>query len=773
MQILLGYALIATIVLLYLIAARTTAVDQTTPVVSLMQTSSQPSSSHAHTATQPRPDDDPEPETGGTSQIGGPTDKDDETFDQRIFPLPSHMPWSSAPLKPDADAPTTDGTCLTGQKAQEWYGPVSYTVTPYIPAHHRSIELPRFVQLTDIHLEPAYDAQRQSKDPKQLKVCRREDWADGEEADWNRTESKSAAHAIFAFGRSGCDAPLALLDSALDVLVSLAGPTRETKEDRKSARRQEDQERAAQELGGLVPPSTVVKGASAALPPYDFALLTGDLVAHFVASPSLHQATHDEVLSRITSRLSSRIVGGSANILPAIGNVDVWPTGYIEESDEKVDFEVEKEAASSDRKHASQSSKSSASTTTILCHPTFARLLRSYNDHGLLLTREAQESFCKGGYYSKRMDALGVRVIVLNTLPYSPAFISDPHLLDDIESYSGKKGESVLDMIVDSYPPLSCTSSSRSSDPFSQFSWLSSELRAAAENNERVLLAGHVPPGMKDGGVAWCEKYIDALRDVLKEAQQASKDLILAGVFGDFSEDVIRTLYAKPSSAAELTESTKFDPYNSARHPSAATGASAAASSALATMFVAPGLSPRKNANPSVRVWYLSRTTPLKEEGKEHDASSAKSATSNHTSSSSSKHKKREGKSASSQSLASASSSSKSSSNSPSVSLHDYTQFYLPLPYANGASLAAQPFSWQYQYSFRSAYQQADMSRDTLAGFGAALASNPLLMFQYQLHQTANNPAGPTYSESACDALYVDADENAACKRGEEKERDE
>ena len=53
----------------------------------------------------------------------------------------------------------------------------------------------------------------------------------------------------------------------------------------------------------------------------------------------------------------------------------------------------------------------------------------------------------------------------------------------------------------------------RPRDPYDQLSWARKELEVAREAQERVIIAGHVPPGNKVGSNNFCSQHLLDLED--------------------------------------------------------------------------------------------------------------------------------------------------------------------------------------------------------------------------------------------------------------------
>ena len=756
---LLGYATLVTCVLLaYLWGGTDTTNTHRTTIATLTST---------HLEQQP-------PELISSNYTTNPDPPSDGVI--VVAPTPS----SSLPPSIPSDAPRDVSPPLG------WFGPLSYTSTPYLPPHHLNPRLARFMHLTDLHLEYAYDPTESSRDPIWPGVCRRQkneatkesekdkkhnqqsmdyDWLQDAAASSDR--SATTSDKVFPLGRESCDTPLKLYDSSLELTEILASRVdgynsaalEVNRSDPKLSTSTLDQ---SDSLGGVLPPLTdsdvpvPSPSSSASPPPLDFVLATGDFVAHFVGSPVAHRDTHDEAIRRLVKKVRPFVRNG--RIFPAIGNVDLFPTGYIEDTKERIPLRLtpisNSDADVSDTKQ--QQSKSSSSSHTIDCHPTFHQILTIYNRHGLVMSPSQQRTFCIGGYYSEAIPELGLRVVVLNSMPYAPDYLTDPKIASIIKKYDpSKDGDDILDSFI-SFRSPKCPQ--HDDDPFDQLKWFKKEFHEIVKNNEKLLIASHYPPGHKDkpNEFSWCPTYVKRFREILSP----HPSVILAGMFGDFSEDVVRFLYANDTSLSSVdgTSSSASSSPSSSLPSSMVTSIDSTPQLPLLSMFVSPGLSPRKRSNPTARVWYLKEENEQDEQLNQLSKQMQDRATLNDESTNQSNGAQQ-----------SNSSFSSPLSNPRRLALHDYSQWYLPLPYANDAVMLNRSFSWQYHYSFRSCYQMASMRPQQLAYFTHQLATNPLIMFQYQLHTTANMLSkGPTSIEWLCDMKFVEPEANNRCKqRGE------
>jgi len=710
--------------------------------------------------------------------------------------------------------------------------------------HSRS-DVARFLHITDAHLEYAYadafvrehedgdedaeDAGRKtathddkqphwsgvSKASRKRGLCRRmdsdkRDYSDKggdtfhptHQLDWeheHENEHQHESHGRFPLGRIGCDPPLLLLQSAVEKMATLAGtgthPMDYTKSEPEYSHRKMRHERHRY--------SSLTHHA------YAFVLLTGDLVAHFVDDAQVHQQTLRKSLEVIVRGLDGSvqtqrrplIQGASQHhsmrmhipfILPAIGNIDLFPTNFIERTQRQETFWLGSGADGQQRNTASADSSAG-----IACHPTFRTLLESYRSVGLLLDPDVQQSFCHGGFYAidvplpnlgnasaaagtstlpksdhrsrnRRANAANVpnpdnsdhltaiptiRVIILNSIPYSPEFLyypidetNQPDAADN-NANSPIPGHEDLDPSSASLHPVPCDSPSRDVDPFDQFSWLHVELLAARDRGIRVVLASHIPPGHKDrpGHYSWCERYVKEFKRTIaafvrsddEDQLEQRPPTIMTSVFGDYSEDLIRFMQFEDSKPADkdkvgasVVEAAALSS-SSSSHISSSDDAfpSIPPRSSLLSVFIAPGLSPRKDLNPSFRIYYLDHLAAHATVLSDSNALANKAHESRDV-----RHHHRP----SSKKLASLSYTTRNqravskhddanTTHSPTkhVRLLDYAQWYLPLSLANKharkheehshgktqfsdysshGEVYSSPSLWQVHYSFRSSF---------------------------------------------------------------------
>ena len=222
--------------------------------------------------------------------------------------------------------------------------------------------LAHFLLLTDIHLEPHYNATAPNaldgmcRDEQRLDECRPADWEST--AFHSRSTVYSSASSPYYYGRYMCDPPHSLVSSALHSLATTLANV-----------------------------------------PLDVILLPGDLAAHFIACPRTLYSAINRTLALVTSAFPS------TPIIFSLGNTDTFPTSSLPLHSEP--------AAASAAVFASARNG---------CQTGFSTLLDLLLLNGVLDERSNDDSihtFCHGGYYSKRISSGRIRILSLNTLAWS------------------------------------------------------------------------------------------------------------------------------------------------------------------------------------------------------------------------------------------------------------------------------------------------------------------------------------------------------------------
>ena len=384
--------------------------------------------------------------------------------------------------------------------------------------------LAHFLLLTDIHLEPHYNATQPNA---RYGVCRDEQHLHGcLAADWKAmstgTQSEPSSSNSFFYGRYLCDPPHSFVSAALQSLAT-----------------------------------------SLALVPLDVILLPGDLAAHFVACPRTLYSTVSRTLSLVTTAFPS------IPVIFSIGNTDIFPTSSLPS--------LHSEPATVDT--AALTSAHSA------CQTAFFPLLDLLLLHGVLDEADdddAIQTFCHGGYYSKRISNGRIRILSLNTIAWSQ------QLLDSTQSNPSHTSGEYSSNLEPANSPVPCDE--RPDDPFGQFGWLEHEVRAADESGQHLWLLGHIPPGVKADEQGWCWRYWQRMERLLQDY----KSVITQLHFGDYSQDSIRLVERSDTVRQSRQQQQSSHPF---------------AGGVSHVVHINPGLSPRKNVNPAARVYTYNQSS--------------------------------------------------------------------------------------------------------------------------------------------------------------------
>eukprot|EP00850_Spirogloea_muscicola_P015167 SM000114S24130 [mRNA] locus=s114:149801:154183:- [translate_table: standard] len=218
----------------------------------------------------------------------------------------------------------------------------------------------------------------------------------------------------------------------------------------------------------------------------DFILVTGDSAAHNVSSRQDVTDAVQQVHKEIRGAFPDRLT----RILYAVGGNDMMPSHSL------------------GGKH-----------TRWLAH-----LARTWHEPLSEASPDALATFRRGGYYTALIDAparpgrpaqpFNMAVIVLNTVYYS-----------------------MWNRAVSRFE----------TDPGGQLSWLENELDQARHWGRKILIAGHMPPGvnMRGGGPLWHPRFEERyLRTVLTYS-----DVIVGQLFGYLHRDQFRLMRPLPLNA--------------------------------------------------------------------------------------------------------------------------------------------------------------------------------------------------------------------------------
>jgi len=361
----------------------------------------------------------------------------------------------------------------------------------------------RFVQITDIHMEPFYNPDRGHA---KGSVCRRPEAFNKSQCVPFKIEPEAL---MYPFGRLNCDGPHALIRSLFSHI------------------RREVEEKA--------------EGMPV------FGIFTGDLPSHQLSCQRNQAHTMEFVIAHMAAKLKPVL----RRIYPAMGNNDYFPN-----------YNISLEPN----------------------NPWQEFIASKYARHGLLIGPEL-ETFRRGGYYSTRPHQ-GLRLLVVNSVAWSVKMLDWNHTAkksvvmhpeDDWETYRGPNaplpeadvsGWKWDTDVADKTVMVPC--SMRPRDPYGQLAWLRQELTGARSAGERVIIAGHVPPGNKVGDNNFCLQHVHELEEITREYQ----DLIEVQLYGDHSNDEFRMVWSDGPNAH-----------------------------AVSSVLVSAGVTPRKHCNPSWRLF--------------------------------------------------------------------------------------------------------------------------------------------------------------------------
>ena len=97
-------------------------------------------------------------------------------------------------------------------------------------------------------------------------------------------------------------------------------------------------------------------------------------------------------------------------------------------------------------------------------------------------------------------------------------------------------------------------------DPFGQFAWLSRKLKEAADDARRVLIVGHIPPGIETFGYTelWHPLFLKRYLEIVQDRLLGS--VIAAQLFGHVHKDGFRILPDPPPGAGPILLSASLSP---------------------------------------------------------------------------------------------------------------------------------------------------------------------------------------------------------------------
>lgn len=279
-----------------------------------------------------------------------------------------------------------------------------------------------------------------------------------------------------------------------------------------------------------------------------FAVFTGDIPGHQLSCQH-HQA---RTIEYVVNLLKDRLLPVVGTVYPAMGNNDYFPNYNC----------------------------------SLEPNSPWQEYVASIYARNNILHEPQLSTFRRGGYYSATPHK-GLRLIMLNTVVWSEKLldwtnspktsVAHPVEVADAKTYAGPDaptpGADVSSWTWSQDVPESkvfIPCKDRPRDPYGQIAWATAELEAAKKAGERVLLAGHVPPGNKVGDNNFCQQHADDLAGL----SETYADIIEVEIFGDHSNDEFRMIWSKE------------EPVH-----------------AVASVLVSAGVTPRKHCNPSWRMF--------------------------------------------------------------------------------------------------------------------------------------------------------------------------
>jgi len=371
-----------------------------------------------------------------------------------------------------------------------------------------------FAQLTDVHIEPFYNPENGH-----LKgdVCRIHEAFNKSMCIPFKVEPEASSYPL---GRLNCDPPVALLRSVMEHMAHVAAEM-------------------AKKKGQGRP---------------DFVLFTGDIPSHQL-SCQYHQARIIELVIQMLAKGTKSVAD---KLYPAMGNNDYFPNYNIS-------FEPN--------------------------NPWQQYVASLYAREGVLQGSEL-ETFAKGGFYVTSPRP-GLKLLVLNTVVWSQKVldwtgarkrhVTHHETIADESLYNGPdaplegadtSGWEWDEDAVEKKAFVSCDDRPR--DPYDQLRWARKELEVARQAGERVIIAGHVPPGNKVGSNNFCSQHLLDLEDLTRDFA----DIIEVQLYGDHSNDEFRMIWDDSDDV-----------------PTA---------HAVSSVLVSAGVTPRKHCNPSWRLFEVS-----------------------------------------------------------------------------------------------------------------------------------------------------------------------
>ena len=371
-----------------------------------------------------------------------------------------------------------------------------------------------FAQLTDVHIEPFYNPENGH-----LKgdVCRIHEAFNKSMCIPFKVEPEASSYPL---GRLNCDPPVALLRSVMEHMAHVSA-------------------------------EMAKKGPGRP----DFLLFTGDIPSHQL-SCQYHQARIIELVIQMLAKGTKSVAD---KLYPAMGNNDYFPNYNIS-------FEPN--------------------------NPWQQYVASLYAREGVLQGSEL-ETFAKGGFYVTSPRP-GLKLLVLNTVVWSQKVldwtgarkrhVTHHETIADESLYNGPdaplpgadtSGWEWDQDAVEKKAFVSCDDRPR--DPYDQLQWARKELEVAREAHERVIIAGHVPPGNKVGSNNFCSQHLLDLEDLTRDFA----DIIEVQLYGDHSNDEFRMIWDDSDDMVPTAH-------------------------AVSSVLVSAGVTPRKHCNPSWRLFEVS-----------------------------------------------------------------------------------------------------------------------------------------------------------------------
>lgn len=295
-----------------------------------------------------------------------------------------------------------------------------------------------------------------------------------------------------------------------------------------------------------------IRNVSKQTPPA-FILFTGDAPSHSLSCQH-HAARAIELVVQLMSQEFSDV----APVYPMMGNNDYFPNYNV----------------------------------SLLPNNNWQVYIGSMYKRWGMLSGEQLKTFRRGGYYSVSPKP-GLKVLVLNTVVWShkvldwgrsPKVVIDASQVTNQSAYLGpdapfpdaanNDGWAWNAQNVQKGVFLRC--GDRPPDPYGQLAWARRELEQSRALGQRVLVAGHVPPGNKVGENNFCTMYNDAMIQLARDFA----DTIEVQLYGDHSTDEFRMFWSEGTDGQE--------PH------------------AISSVLVSAGVTPRKHCNPSWRMFDVS-----------------------------------------------------------------------------------------------------------------------------------------------------------------------